>query len=162
MRITAFTTILLSLLLACGREETVGFEPELPIGEVEYFIFGTNAPECAADCFQYYKLTNEGLFGLKKYTQRTKKTKFSYQKESLSATEVSKARDLLKLFPPDLLSQPDRMGCPGCNDSPAIFVQIKQGNRIQNWSMEGDPGSHPSYLRPFTQRLMDLVFELEN
>jgi hypothetical protein len=161
MKKVIFLAALLGLLLSCSREDIGGFEPTLPIGDVEYFIFGISSGECIADCFQFYKLTNGGLFALKKYKQRTKQTKFVYEKESLLDTEVTKARGLLQLFPPELLSQPERMGCPGCNDAPAIFVEVKQRGNIQTWNMEGDPKSHPAYLSPFTKTLMDLVYELE-
>lgn len=148
-----FALLASSLLFSCKT-------PPTPATAVEYFIYGEFHCHCIApQCAKLYKYTPGSVLTGK--GAHCEMDDFTYEGESLPATDIAKAEALLAAVPAELYSSEETtFGCPDCADQGGYYISVKKDGEVKTWRIDTQDQSLPAFLLPFHQKLIETFEQL--
>ena len=149
MRYLSIIAMVCLLLIGCKKKK----EEKILAGDS--LTFGHFYGMCVGEeCTETYRLTDEKLFEDSKDTYGCAGP---YEFYEMPTEYFEIAASIPSFMPAELLASPDTsFGSPDIADGGGLFVQYKQGDRVQTWTMDiGD--KNPAFLHDFVDLLNEKI-----
>ncbi len=146
---------LFSILCGCGDKVD---EMEVAQDGDDYFVFGRFAGFCGGEsCIEIFKIENNQLFEdtVDEYPS-SNKLPYPGQYKLLSNEKYKLVQDLPDAFPEKLMEEINLvLGMPDAYDQGGIYIELKRGDKVMFWVLDGDKHNLPEYVHSWA----DLVIE---
>ena len=128
--------------------------------EKQVFIFGSFAGECLGNCVHYYKIEAEKLYA--DDIDHGIPDSIPFQTTPLSAAKYQLAEPLSEDIPDELLTSNQQVyGCPDCYDQGGIYLELRNGDKVQKWQLDTDSTDQSSAILEYKQRVVEVLVALQ-
>ena len=158
MKQLLYVSLLLLVFASCKKEKTqlLAKETSLPLNAA--FSFGVSYGYCVGECAKFYLVTNDQIFP--DDMQRIQKP-LQFKTSALSNDKYLIAKSLIDSFPAFLINNPDTtIGCPDCYDQGTIYLELKNDEVVNYWTIDTDEKSQPAEIKAYIKQLFAVLNQL--
>lgn len=126
----------------------------------DYLIFGTYYSECPGNCATLYKIEGGQLFE-DDIDYFWESEEILFKETALDDSKYEIAKSLVETFPNELLKSDKRVyGCPDCLDQGGIFLELKNGKKVDTWNIDPLDNGQNQAIIDYKTKVWEVMQEL--